>query len=267
MKNILKVMERSWDLLARENAPHFIDSERMNWNLDEFFAKGEREAGLFTDDVVKKWGSVPKGKRMLEIGCGIGRQTRGFSKMFGEVYAIDISNSMLTKAREFNSGLKNVKFIKTNGQDLRDFPDNYFDFVYSYGTFQHISDERLISGYFQEISRVLKIGGLFKIQLATHHAHHAFWSFAFGFIPVPSFIVDRLPFKIIDIYVHLRSMVSMVSMVIPMVKGLPYVMSRTTVSVIALTEMAQNSHLTLLDFFEEELQQKWVNTWCIGKKE
>lgn len=257
MKNILKVMERNFDLINER----FFAGEGRKWN--KFFAEGERETGLFTQDVVKKWGLEPKGRRVLEIGCGFGRQTRGFSKMFGEVYAIDISSSALTKAREFNSDLKNVKFIKTNGQDLKDFPDDYFDFVYSYGVLQHIPDERLISNYFQEISRVLKIGGLFKIQLATDYVHRAFRPFVFGFIPVPSFIANHLPFKIIAIY---RYIYKIYNRLLLMVIGIPHVVSRTTISATALTEMVQISGLILLDLFQEELYQKWVNTWCVGQR-
>jgi len=194
---------------------------------------------------------------MLEIGCGIGRQTRGFSKMFAEVYGIDISGVMISKAKELNGHLKNVKMMKTNGLDLSDFPDNYFDFVYSYGTFQHISDYRVISSYIQEIQRVLKAGGLFKIHIAAHNVHNTFWAFAFGFIPVPSFIVNRLPFGVIDIYVRLLSRA----------KGLPHIGTRATVSVPALAKMGQGSGLTLLDFYEQKLYQNLVNTWCVGQKD
>jgi ubiquinone/menaquinone biosynthesis C-methylase UbiE len=264
MKNIIKMMERSWDFLAEKNAPHFTDPEKIRWNFNEYFAKGEREVGLFTQDIIKGRGLEPNGKRMLEIGCGIGRQTRAFSKMFGEVDALDISNSMITKAQELNNDLKNVKFMKSNGRDFRDFPDNYFDFVYSYGTFQHIPNNQVISSYFQEISRVLKIGGLFKIHLATNYVHHDFWFLKFGFTPILSFMVEHLPFKIINIIMNIYDRL------LSMPEGLSpgfYVGTRTSISVTSLTKIVQNSTLTLLTLSKQELYHKLVNTWCVGQKD
>jgi len=278
VKNILKVMEEDWDLRAETNALVYANSSRKHWELNEFFAQGEKEVNLFIKDVVKVWGSVPKDKRMLEIGSGIGRQTRAFSKMFAEVYALDVSNVMITKAKQLNSDLKNVKFIKTNGQDLRNFPDNYFDFVYSYGTFQHISDKRVISNYFREIHRVLKIGGLFKIHLAVHSKG---WYFASGFIPIPGFIMDYLPFWLaktpIKLVKILEFLYTKVSHILSKVSGVPPFVGSVVTAVAVpptnaqITQMIQNSDLSILELFQEELPEegqgrKYVITWCLGQK-
>ncbi len=260
IQNILKVMEEDWDLRGKTNAPFFTCSKNALWDLNEYYTQGTREVDLFIKDVVGNWGLDPKGKRMLEIGCGIGRQTRGLSRMFAEVYGIDISNAMITKAKELNGHLKNVKFIKTNGQDLKDFPDDYFDFVYSFTVFQHIPDKRIISNYFQETYRVLKIGGLFKI-----HLHERLfipnWSFAYGFIPIPYFIFSRLPYWILKLYYA-----------VPLRKkgyrptGIRAVWGSGSLTRDELTQMLQDSHLTLLDLFEEESYQKSWDRWCVGQK-
>ncbi len=229
---------------------------------------GGGEVNLFMKDVLERWGLEPKDKRMLEIGCGIGRQARSFSKMFGEVYATDISNVMITKAQELNKHLNNVKFIKTNGQDFKNFPDNYFDFVYSYAVFQHIPDKGLISNYFQEIHRVLKIRGLFKIQLYTRFLPppNKHWSFAFGFVPIPyHLIVYRLPSWLVKVYWVSNDFLLRR-------KREPPVGITTTALIRSLAKdkvrrMAQNSHLNILDLYEQELYQKLINTWCVGKKE
>ncbi len=260
--NVLKVMEEYWDLVGKTNPISFTVGEREYKNRNEYFDGGGREVNLFMKDVVERWGLEPKGKRMLEIGCGIGGQARAFSKMFGEVYATDISNVMITKATELNSDLNNVRFIKTNGQDLKDFPDNYFDFVYSYWVFMHIPDKGVISNYFQEIHHVLKIGGLFKIQLYYRPLHRKHWSFAFGFIPIPYFIGSRLPYWILKAHYYLCLGK----------KGHLPVGTRTIAQMRYLTkeevrQMVQNSHLNILDLHKEELYEKLVNTWCLGKKE
>ena len=277
MKNILKVMEEDWDLRAKTNTLVYVNSERKHWDLNEFLAQGKKEVDLFTKDVVKIWDSVPREKRMLEIGCGIGRQSRAFSEMFEEVNAIDISSNMIAKATELNSDLKNVKFIKTNGQDLKDFQDSYFDFVYSYGVFRHIPDKRIIYNYFQEIHRVLKRGGLFKIELDLHYTSNKGWYFASGFIPIPRLIIYRLPFWLAKMPMWLVKILEFlytkVSHILSKITGVPpFVGSIATVQAMPLTkdeiaQMVQNSQLTLLNLYDETLNEKLVSTWCLGKKE
>jgi len=277
VKNILKVMEEDWDARAETDVLVYINSERKHWELNEFLDQGKKEVELFTQDVVEIWGSIPKDKRMLEIGCGVGRQSRALSEMFEEVYATDISSNMITKATELNSDLKNVKFIKTSGQDLKDFRDNYFDFVYSYGVFMHVPDKRIISNYFQEIHRVLKRGGLFKIELDLHSTSNKGWYFASGFIPIPSFIFNRLPFWLARMPIWLVKIVEFlytkVSRILSKITGVPpFVGSIATLQVMPLTkdeiaQMVQNSYLTLLNLYDGTVNGKTVSTWCLGKKE
>jgi len=277
MKNILKVMEKDWDLRAETNAPVYVDSRKKHWDLNDFIAQGKREVDLFTKDVLKIWDSAPKDKRMLEIGCGIGRQTRRFSEMFKEVYSIDISSKMISKAKELNSDLKNVNFIKTSGQDLKDFQDNYFDFVYSYGVFQHIPEKQIVYNYFREIHRVLKKEGLFKTQLVQHSTSHGGLYFASGFIPIPNFIINSAPFWLAKmpnwLVKTLEFLYTKVSDVLSKITGVPpSVGSTATFQLMPLTkdnivQMVQDSQLTLLNLYDEALNEKLMFTWCLGKKE
>jgi len=277
VKNILEVMEKDWDLRAETNAPVYVYSRRKHWDLNEFLSEGKREVDLFTKDVLKIWDSAPKDKRMLEIGCGIGRQTRRFSEMFEEVYSIDISSKMITKATELNSDLKNVNFIKASGQDLKDFQDNYFDFVYSYGVFQHIPDKGIIYNYFQEIHRVLKKGGLFKTQLVQQSTSNKGWYFASGFIPIPNFIINCIPSWLAKMPVWsvktLEFLYTKVSHILSKITGVPpFVGSIATFQLTPLTKeniarMVQDSRLTLLNLYDEKLNEKLALTWCLGKKE
>lgn len=271
------MLEKDWDLRAETNGLVYLNGVGGHQDLSEFLAQGKKEVELFTKDVVEVWGSASKDKRMLEIGCGVGRHSHGFSEMFGEVYAIDISSGMIAKAVKLNSDLKNVKFIKTNGQDLKDFPDNYFDFVYSYGVFLHIPDKRIIYNYFQEIHRVLKRRGLFKIQLNSRHTSKKGWHFASGFIPIPRFIMICLPFWLAKMPIWLvkifEFLYTKLSRILSKITGVPpFVGSLATDMVVPLTkdqvkEMIQNSHLTLLNLCDEILDEDWVNTWCLGRKE
>ena len=53
----------------------------------EFFAQGTKETHLLLDELRKR-SFDPRVKKVLETGCGIGRQTRGLADtIFGEVAA------------------------------------------------------------------------------------------------------------------------------------------------------------------------------------
>ncbi|HVY93591.1 MAG TPA: class I SAM-dependent methyltransferase, partial [Bryobacteraceae bacterium] len=51
------------------------------------------------------------------------------------------------------------------GSDLRMFPDAHFDFVYSYAVFQHIPSGDVVFSYLRETIRVLKPGGVARLQI------------------------------------------------------------------------------------------------------
>lgn len=128
---------------------------------------------------------------------------REFSQIFGEVWGLDVSGEMIAQARELNQAFKNVKFVKGNGQDLGIFPDNYFDFVFSFITFQHIPEKQIILNYLSEIHRVLKQDGLFKVHIKKPRKQWAGVAFLFGFIPVPRFIFPYIPEAVWTIHEHL----------------------------------------------------------------
>jgi len=179
------VMEKDWNARALAGAQKYIAGVDPE---DEFFEGGTRLARQLCDDFFRKEGFQPKGKRMLDIGCGIGRLERGFSQMFDIVYGLDVSSEMIAQAK--NLKLKNVEFVRGNGRDLSAFPDEFFDFVFSVSTFMHLPKKRMAYDYFREIGRVLKPGGLFKLQILEPRTGVAF---VLGFVPVPHFVAPHVP--------------------------------------------------------------------------
>lgn len=81
-----------------------------------------------------------RGKRVLEIGCGIGTDTLNFARAGASVTAVDISEESLRVARQrlAASGLGNVVFCQANAEDLDQVvrPGAY-DLVYSFGVIHH----------------------------------------------------------------------------------------------------------------------------------
>lgn len=113
------------------------------------------------------------GKKVLEIGCGHGTDSAQFAKHGALCHVIDITDRHLELTRR-NFELRNfsLDWKKCDAAAI-DYPDEYFDCVYSYGVVHHIPNvERVL----QEVRRVLKPGG--KVCLAVYNKFSAFHIFS-----------------------------------------------------------------------------------------
>ncbi len=165
----LSVMKRDWDELARDNAMHYIETSKDQWELEEFFRSGKEDVdGLVVPDLSFICRDRdPQQLRILEIGCGVGRMTKHLAAIFGEIHGVDVSGEMVVRGRKFLNEVPNAHLHETSGADLAPFPDGYFDFAFSYRVFEHIPYREVIVRYIEEVHRVLKPGSLFKFQIHT----------------------------------------------------------------------------------------------------
>jgi ubiquinone/menaquinone biosynthesis C-methylase UbiE len=136
------------------------------WDTDAFFATGAREVDAVMQ-TAERLGYPRAHERALDFGCGVGRLTRVLARHFDQCYGIDISESMVTKARELNSDVANCHFMVSDGQDLSVFQDRYFDMVYTFLVLMHLPSEALIEHYITELVRVLRPSGLLVFQVLT----------------------------------------------------------------------------------------------------
>ena len=164
-------MRSEWDERARENARHYVATGQVEWNDEEYFESGRENVRreILTDMTNICQGKDPGQMTVLEIGCGSGRITRALSEVFGQVYAVDISGEMIRQARESLRDRPNAHVYQNNGSDLAvlngALGDIQVDFAFSYIVFQHIPSREVITGYVQEVHRLLRPGGLFKFQV------------------------------------------------------------------------------------------------------
>jgi SAM-dependent methyltransferase len=156
-------MKSFWDAKAREDARYYI-ATWFGYNkpaTEDFF-----ETSDDIIDLLQQHGCYPPpGGRMLEIGCGIGRMTRGFAQVFEEVDAIDVSAEMVRQASQNLQAFTNVRVHETNGTDLARFDGGRFDFCFCFLVFQHIPTYAITRNYILEVGRVLKPGGRFLFQV------------------------------------------------------------------------------------------------------
>lgn len=160
-------MRRDWDDRARQNALHFTNSERLDWDEAGYAETGEQNIReLILNDMGNICqGADPSAMRVIEIGCGAGRMSKALAGVFGEVHAVDISAEMIAIAKARLAEVPNVFFHQNNGVDLRELPAEQFDFALSFIVFQHIPSKQVIESYVTEVHRVLKPGRLFKFQV------------------------------------------------------------------------------------------------------
>lgn len=97
-----------------------------------------------------------RGKKLLEVGCGIGTDLVRFARGGAICTGVDLSETALSLARE-NARLAGVDLTLelANGEELP-FDSESFDVVYAHGVLQYTAEpERMVS----ECRRVLKHGG------------------------------------------------------------------------------------------------------------
>jgi SAM-dependent methyltransferase len=108
-----------------------------------------------------------RGRRLLEVGCGIGVDSIQLAKRGFHVTAVDLTENALAVATEFavQRGV-DIDFRLGNAEGL-DFPNQAFDVVYSFGVLHHTPDiERSVA----EVHRVLREGGTAYVMLYARNS-------------------------------------------------------------------------------------------------
>jgi 2-polyprenyl-3-methyl-5-hydroxy-6-metoxy-1,4-benzoquinol methylase len=130
------------------------------------------------------------GKRVLEIGCGIGTDTINFARAGARVTVIELSDASLALARQRADlfGLTDhIDFHQGNAEELaRHIPREEYDLVYSFGVIHHTPHPARV---FAEIRNYLGPTGIFKAmvyhrrswrvaEMILKEGHGRFWDAA-----------------------------------------------------------------------------------------
>jgi ubiquinone/menaquinone biosynthesis C-methylase UbiE len=101
--------------------------------------------------------AIPRGARVLEVGCGTGAVTRVLATWpgVGATVGVDPSPVFLARARELAGGLTTIFFEEADGRSLP-FASSTFDAVVFHTTLCHVPDPEAI---LHEAVRVLRLGG------------------------------------------------------------------------------------------------------------
>ena len=103
---------------------------------------------------------LPKGSRILDVGCGIGGSSRILAEFYHfDVIGVTISPQQVKRAKQLTKKGLNCSFRIMDALSL-DFDDGSFDGVWSVEAGPHIPDKEL---YANEMLRVLRPGGFLAV--------------------------------------------------------------------------------------------------------
>lgn len=115
-----------------------------------------------------------KGKKVLEIGCGIGTDTMNFARAGADVTAVDLSSYSLEIARKraMVFGLDNIRFYQSNAEELTSVvPMERYDLVYSFGVIHHTPHPHNV---IDQIHRYMDSDSIFKIMVYHRNSWKVF---------------------------------------------------------------------------------------------
>lgn len=112
-----------------------------------------------------------RGKRLLEIGCGLGTDLLQFARGGALVTGVDLTPASIDLVRKRFA----LEGVPGNAQvadaEHLPFPDNSFDVVYSFGVLHHTPNTQKA---IDEVHRVLKPGGRIIIMLYHKNSVHVY---------------------------------------------------------------------------------------------
>ncbi|MDW8417760.1 MAG: class I SAM-dependent methyltransferase, partial [Bacteroidia bacterium] len=130
-------VQKYWD-----NRPCNIRHSPKPVGTREYFDEVEKRK-YFVEPHIPRFAEFPrwKGKKVLEIGCGIGTDTINFARHGAYVTAVDLSEKSLEIARQrakvYNMEDR-ITFIHANAEELdRYVPVERYDLIYSFGVLHH----------------------------------------------------------------------------------------------------------------------------------
>lgn len=126
----------------------FYDNNAANWAIKR------SNLDYCRDEFIKYQKLLPNGK-ILDIGCGTGRDASLFVPNGYNYTGIDLSGGMINEAQKL---FPNTHFTTMDLTDLK-FETESFDGIWSFAAYLHIPKKE-ITDAIKEANRVLKVGGI-----------------------------------------------------------------------------------------------------------
>jgi ubiquinone/menaquinone biosynthesis C-methylase UbiE len=167
LKNYVKDFWNKRPCNIKHSSKEFLSKEYFD-EVEEKKYFVEHHIPLFAD--FKKW----NGKKVLEIGCGIGTDSINFVRNGAKLTIVEFSEKSLDICKErFKVFGLEANFICGDVERLSDFLElQDFDLIYSFGVIHHTPNP---SSAFKEISKFMNKNTELRIMLYSKISYKLFW--------------------------------------------------------------------------------------------
>jgi SAM-dependent methyltransferase len=131
-------------------------------DLELFFIKGQRIFDFFLFPIIRRLNLTKDTAYIVEYGSGMGRVLKAIYKSGYKCAGIDISPTMLKNSRKIVPEINDLYVLNKDGRCK--IKDNVADIVFSWAVLQHVSKLSQVRIAISEMCRILKPGGVLKIQ-------------------------------------------------------------------------------------------------------
>lgn len=127
-------------------------------NADVYFA---RTSDVTFDEIYSRFLKyIPRGGRIMDLGCGSGRDVKGFCDHGYEAYGLDASEELVKKA-------SNTLGITVSTGLVEDWiADEPFDGIWCCASLMHL-DDRALEQFFENLKYNLKPGGVLFMSVKS----------------------------------------------------------------------------------------------------
>jgi len=181
-ENMHYVSKKNIQEFWTKNVPGFdVISKDYSPEQKEFYLAVDKHRYKYDSYILPLLESfVKEGDNVLEIGCGLGSDSRQIARKGGSIISLDLSfnNACLTKKGAKLLGLDKNRAVCGDAENLP-FKDNAFDAVYSFGVLHHTPNTKKA---IDEIYRIIKPNG--KCLVMLYHKGYAYYLLLLIYIPL-----------------------------------------------------------------------------------
>src|SRR5262249_52825592 len=157
LSKIAEIMRSDWDRRIAHDYRFWMSDGHSD---DEaMWSSGQRDFDILCEGLTDT-----RQKTLLDLGCGVGRLVRAGISRFGKVVGFDVSEKAITKAREFFAAEPSAELHVGSGYDLKPLTDGSIDVALSFAAITSMPTD-VAANYFRELWRVLKPGGVVRLQM------------------------------------------------------------------------------------------------------
>ncbi|SFS52254.1 class I SAM-dependent methyltransferase [Marininema halotolerans] len=182
-----------------------------------------------------------KGKRVIDLGCGEGRDSIFLAQRGVDVTGVDVARSALERARERTRAASLFcTFLERDVIYLRNIPAETFDFAINMGCLHMLTEEDQRLKHLKRVYEIMKPGGYFLLA-------HCREKWLEGFFSVPDYtsVGPIVPGRVIERKIRTKEGSKMIPLEL-----LPYKES----SVDELTQELNQAQFSVVEVFNEHTQ-------------